>query len=123
MSLFDTLFTVVMVGLLGGFVIWIVGKLHLGMEVDGFGVAFIASFVIAIIGGLVNWLLTSLGITFGGGLLGGIVNLVVAAVVLMLSGRILPGMRVRGFTGALLAAVCIGIGAALIVYWRSMVSV
>lgn len=123
MTLFDALFTVVMVGLLSGFVIWIVGKLHLGMEVDGFGVAFIAAFVIAIIGGLVNWLLAAVGITFDGRLLGGLVNLIVAAAVLMLSGRILPGMRVRGFTGALLAAVCIGIGAALIVYWRSMVSV
>jgi putative membrane protein len=123
MTLFDALFNVVMIGLLAGFVIWIVGKLHLGMEVDGFGVAFIASFVIAIIGGLINWLLAVVGIVFDSRLLGGIVNLVVAAVVLLLSGRILPGMRVRGFTGALLAAVCIGIGAALIVYWRSMVGV
>ena len=123
MTLFDVLFNMVMLGLLGGFVIWIVGKLHLGIEVDGFGVAFIASFVIAIIGGLVNWLLAAIGISFDSRLLGGIVNLVVAAVVLMLSGRILPGMRVRGFTGALIAAVCIGVLAALIVYWRSMVSV
>ena len=123
MGILDIVFNIIMVGLLGGFVIWIIGKLHLGIEVDGFGVAFIASFVIAVIGGLINWLLDLLGIAIGGGVLGGIVNLIVAAAVLMLSGRILSGLRVRGFAGALLAAVCIGILAGLVVWWRGMVGV
>jgi uncharacterized membrane protein YvlD (DUF360 family) len=48
----------------------------------------------------------------GGGLIGGIVHLIVAAVALMTGGRLLPGLKVEGLAGALLAAV--GIGA---LYW------
>ncbi|MEZ4769569.1 MAG: phage holin family protein [Caldilineales bacterium] len=50
-----------------------------------------------------------MGITIGGGILGAIVHLVIAAVVLMISGSIVPGLRVKGFVGALIAAVAIGV--------------
>ena len=40
---------VVLGALISGFVIWIVGKLGLGLEVDGFGSAFVAAIVIAIV--------------------------------------------------------------------------
>lgn len=94
---------------IGGLIIWIVAKLGLGLEVDGFVPAFIAAIIIAIVAGLVNWLLGALGITIGGGFLGAIVHLVIAAVVLMISGSIVPGMRVKGFVGALVAAIAIGV--------------
>ncbi len=50
-----------------------------------------------------------LGITIGGGLLGAIVFLVVAAVVLMISDKFVPGMKVNGFGGAIIAAIAIGV--------------
>jgi uncharacterized membrane protein YvlD (DUF360 family) len=40
--------------------------------------------------------------------IGGVVHLFVAAVALMFGGKLLPGLRVLGFTGALVATVVIG---------------
>ena len=99
-------------GLLGGLVIWIVAKLNLGLEVDGFVSAFIAAFVIAIISGIIYWLLGLFGITIGGDWLGAIINIIIAAVVLMIGGNMLPGLRVAGFKGALIAAISMGV-----IYW------
>jgi putative membrane protein len=48
-----------------------------------------------------------LGITIGGGFVGAIVHLVIAAIVLMLAGRFVKGLVVKGFTGALVAALAI----------------
>ena len=42
-------------------------------------------------------------------ILGTIVRFIVSALVLMLIGWLLPGITVRGFTGALIAAVVIAI--------------
>jgi hypothetical protein len=44
-----------------------------------------------------------------GGLLGLIVYLVVAAVVLMISDKFVPGMKVNGFGGAIIAAIAIAV--------------
>lgn len=93
--------------LFSGLVIWVVSKLGLGLQVDGFGSAFVAAIVIAIISILVTWLFSVLGITIGGGLLGAIIQLIVAAVVLMVADKFLKGLKVHGFTGALVAAVAI----------------
>lgn len=90
-------------------VIFIVGKLNLGMTVDGFGPAIIAAAVIAIVGGLIYWLLGVLGITIGGGWLGAIINLIIAAVVLLTAGRWVKGLKVNGFVGAIIAAIAIGV--------------
>ena len=112
MEIVGLLIGIVVGALISGFVIWIVSKIGLGLEVDGFGSAFIAAIVIAVIGGIINWLLSLLGITVGGGWLGALVNLVVAAIVLLISDRFLKGLRVAGFVGALVAAIAIGV-----VYW------
>lgn len=90
-------------------VIYIVGRLNLGMTVEGFGPAIIAAAVIAIVGGIIYWLLGVLGITIGGGWLGAIINLIIAAVVLLLAGRFVKGMKVNGFVGAIVAAIAIGV--------------
>jgi putative membrane protein len=90
-------------------VIWIVGKLGLGMEVSGFGGAIVAAIVIAIVTAVVMWLLNLLGLTPGGGWLGAIISLIIAAVVLMISDRFVSGLRVNGFVGAIIAAIAIGI--------------
>ena len=112
MEIVGLLVGIVIGALISGFVIWVVGKLGLGLEVDGFGSAFIAAIIIAIVGGIVNWLLGVLGLTIGGGWLGALVHLVIAAIVLMISDRLLQGLRVAGFLGALIVAIAIGA-----VYW------
>ena len=90
-------------------VIYIVGRLNLGLTVSSFGAAIIASLVIAIVGTVVFWLLGLLGLTVGGGLLGAIVYLIIAAIILMISDRFVSGMKVNGFTGAIIAAIAIGV--------------
>lgn len=97
-------------------VIFIVGRLNLGLTVSGFGAAIIAALVIAIVGTIVFWLLSLLGLTIGGGLLGAIIYIIVAAIILMISDRFVPGMKVNGFTGAIVAAIAIGV-VAWIVSW------
>lgn len=109
MSILGALVGILIAAVFGGLVIWIVAKLGLGIEVDGFVPAFIAAIVIAVVAGLITWLLGLVGITIGGGVLGAIVHLVIAAVVLMISGNIVPGMRVKGFVGALIAAIAMGV--------------
>ena len=69
----------------------------------------IAAAVIAIVGGVIAWLLGALAITIGGGLLGAIINLIIAALVLMFSDRFVKGMKVNGFVGATIAAIAIGV--------------
>ena len=95
--------------LISALVIWIVSRLNLGLTVRGYGAAIIAALVIAVVGGVVLWLLGLLGITIGGGLLGAIVLLIIAAVVLMLSDKFVPGMEVKGFSGAIIAAIAIAV--------------
>lgn len=105
----NLLISIILLGLIGGLVLWIVSQLNLGLEVASFGSAFIAAFVIAIVSGVIYWLLGLLGITMGPGILGAIISLIVAAVVLMVSGSLLPGLSVAGFTGALIAAIAMGV--------------
>jgi putative membrane protein len=95
--------------LVAALVIWIVSRLNLGLTVKSYGSAIIAAIVIAVVGGVITWLLGLLGITIGGGLLGAIILLIIAAVVLMLSDKFLPGMEVKGFTGAIIAAIAIAV--------------
>ena len=109
MGILAVILGIVLVALVAGFVIWIVGKLGLGIEVSGFGAAFIAAIVIAIVGGLITWLLSLLNITIAGGWLGAIINLIIAAIVLLISGSFVPGLKVKGFGGALIAAIAIGV--------------
>lgn len=90
-------------------VIWIVGRLGLGMEVSGFGGAIVAAIVIAVITALVMWLLSLFELAPGGGFLGALVSLVIAAIVLMISDRFVSGLRVKGFGGAIVAAIAIGV--------------
>ena len=104
-------------------VIVIVSKLNLGLTVDGFGPAIIAAAVIAIVGGLIYWLLGVLGITIGGGWLGAIINLIIAAVVLLTAGRMLKGLKVNGFVGALVAAIAIGVVTWLINWFLGLIGI
>jgi putative membrane protein len=91
-------------------VLWIVSRFNLGISVESFTSAIIAGLVIGIIAGIVSWLLGLLGISLGqGGLLSWIVSIIVAALVLMFGASFLPGLKVNGFGGAIIAAIAIGV--------------
>ncbi len=105
----DMILQVLLSWLLAALVIFIVGRLGLGLTVDGFVPALIAAAVIAIVSAVIMWLLGALNITIGGGFLGVIVSLIVAAVVLLIADRFVPGMKVAGFVGAIIAAIAIGV--------------
>ena len=109
MEMVSAIIFIVIGGLISGFVIWIVGKLKLGLEVDGFVSAFIAAIIIAAVGGLIGWLLSVFDLSISGGWLGTIVYFLIGAIVLLISDRLYDGIRVVGFVGALIAAVAIGV--------------
>jgi uncharacterized membrane protein YvlD (DUF360 family) len=108
MGILSVVLSIVIAALISGLIIWIVGKLGLGLEVSGFRAAFIAAIVIAVISGLISWLLGTLGLNISGGLLGALTHLVVAAFVLILSTAFVPGLKVKGVLGAMVAAIAIG---------------
>ena len=111
-TLWGLLIAVVIVGTISGCVIWMVGRLGLGLEVHGFGSAFLAAIVIAVVTGFITWVLSMAGVQDGEGLIGGIVHLMISAFILMVCGRFLPGLKVDGFVGAMAASIAIGA-----VYW------
>lgn len=104
-------------------VIYIVGRLNLGLTVSSFGAAIIAALVIAIVGTVVFWLLGLLGITIGGGLLGAIIYLIIAAIILMISDRFVSGMKVNGFTGAIIAAIAIGVVTWIVAFLLGLIGI
>jgi putative membrane protein len=89
--------------------IWVVGKFGLGLKVSGFGPAFIAAIVIAVASYVLIWLFGVLGISFGGGFMDAIIYLIVAALVLMFAGKMVKGLRVKGFVPAVIGAVAIAV--------------
>jgi putative membrane protein len=105
------LIDLIIVILVAAVVIWIVSKLNLGLTVDSYTSAIIAAVVIAVITALVLWLLGLFGIDPSSlsGLWGLLVTLVVAAVVLLLADRFLSGLQVKGFGGAIIAAIGIAV--------------
>jgi putative membrane protein len=107
-------------------VLMIVSRFNLGLKVSGFGAAAIAAIVIALVSGVVTWLL-GLGLhdilVNNGGLWGAIVLLIVSAVVLLISGRILPGLEVKGFKGAIIAAIAIAVVGGIITWVLSLFNI
>lgn len=91
-------------GLIFGLIIWLIAKLNLGLEVDSYWWAVVAGVVISAFSNLAATLIPN-----AGGLIGAIISLVIAAIVILISDKIVKGMRVSGFTGALVAAIAIGV--------------
>jgi len=109
-SILAMILALVLVWAVGAVVLMIVSRLGLGLTVDGFGAAFIASAVISVVSGVIYWLLGLIGIAIvNPTLLGALVVLVIAAVVLLVSDRFVKGMKVNGFTGAIIAAISYGV--------------
>jgi putative membrane protein len=118
--MFGTLISIVVYWVVAALVIFLVGKMNLGLGVKSFGSALIAALVIALVSGVIGWLLSFLGLSFGTGLLAALVNLLVAAVVLMISDKFLGGMEVHGFMGAIVAALAIGVVGWLVTWLLSL---
>lgn len=116
MDLVNLLVGPILALIIAAVVLMIVSRFKLGLTVDGFGSAIIAAIVIAIIGAIVNWILGLFGINLNNAmassLLDAIVYILVAAAVLLLASRWLKGLQVAGYSGALIAAIAIGV-----VYW------
>jgi putative membrane protein len=97
---------------ISGAIIWIVSKFNMGLSVDSFGWAMVAGLFIGVITTLITYFVPNLS-----GIVGAVVHLVVSAVVILLAGKAFSGVKVDGFSGALLAAVMmalIGFGLALL---------
>jgi putative membrane protein len=106
--MFGTLISILLYWVVAALVIFIVGKLNLGLQVKSFGAALLAALVIALVAGVLGWVFSLFGFTLGTGLLAALINLVVAAIVLIISDKFLSGMEVHGFMGAIVAAIAIG---------------
>ena len=114
MTIFGVIIGILIGALFSAVIIWIVGRLGLGLEVSGFGPAFIAALVIAVVSWVVYWLLGLVGLSFGVGWLAAVVHLVISAIVLMVAGNFVKGLEVKGFTGALVGAIALAVVAFLI---------
>ena len=116
-TLIGTILAFALIWAVGAVVLMIISRLNLGLTVDGFGAAFIASAVISIVSAIITWLIGLIGIQVGNpGLIGALVTLVVAAVVLLVSDRFVKGMKVNGFVGAIIAAISYGVIAGLLAW-------
>ena len=92
--------------ILYGIVIYVVGKLKLGIEVNNFGTAFVAAFLIALITVMLEYF-HIISADAGGGWGLHLLRLIVSALVIMLVGSMLKGMVTKGFLGAIVAALAI----------------
>lgn len=108
-SLIGAIVGLIFATVISGLLIWLVGKLGLGIEVDGFRPAFIAAFFIALAWLFANWLWNLIGYTPAGGLSGALTHLILTAAFLYAIRNSVAGLRVNGFTGALIAAAAIAL--------------
>jgi len=109
MSFFGLLLGAVLGALAAALILWIVGKLGWGMEVDSFGGAFLTALLMSVFSALLYWLLGLFDFVPHSGLLGGVVHLVTAAVALLLAAGVVKGVRVKGFLGAVIAILGMGL--------------
>jgi len=106
-GLLGLLIAIAIVAMPSVIILWVVGKLNLGLEVD-FGSAIITGFMIAIVGGILTFLFSTAGVQLGEGLIGGVFHLIVSLVILMINTRYLNGLKVTGYVGVLVASIAIG---------------
>ena len=94
-----------------GLIIWLVGKLNVGLSVNSFGWAMLAGLFIGAITNFLNHLLPGMN-----EVLAMVIHLVIAAAVILLAGKLFSGVNVDGFKGALIAAVAIAVVGLLLAY-------
>jgi putative membrane protein len=113
-SVLGTIIGLIIATLLNAVVLWIVGKMGVGMVIEKFGTAFVAAFLLALIGVLLTRLTGGWFAGSNSAIMGTIVHIVVSAIILLIVDKILPGMQTKGFLGAIIAAIAIGLVAWLI---------
>ena len=86
--------------LISGFIIWLVSKFNIGLSVDNFGWAMLAGLFIGFFTNLIMHFVPGQG-----GIVTAVVQLLVAAAVIVLAGKVFSGVKVDGYSGALVAAV------------------
>ena len=87
---------------ISGGIIWAISHLNLGLSVLNFGWAMLAGVLIGVFTSLIMSVVPP-----AGGVIQFAINLVVSAAVIFAWGRLLRGLTVRGYQGALIAAVSI----------------
>ena len=85
---------------ISGFIIWLVSKFNIGLSVDNFGWAMLAGLFIGFFTNLIMHFVPGQG-----GIVTAVVQLLVAAAVIVLAGKVFSGVKVDGYSGALVAAV------------------
>jgi uncharacterized membrane protein YvlD (DUF360 family) len=108
-QLINALVGITIASVFGAVVIKIVSSLNLGLWVRGFATAFIAAVVITVVGIAIRSFLAAIGVPNPGGIVGFFERLIVAAVLLMIADKLLSGLTVHEFKGALIAALAIGV--------------
>ena len=108
-QLVNVLVGIAIASVVGAIVLKIVSSLNLGLGVQGFVTAFIAALVIAIIGTAIRFVLAAIGVPNPSGIVGFVERVIVSAVVLMIADKLLSGMTVHGFKGAIIAALAIAV--------------
>ena len=108
-TILGTFVGILIATLLNAIVLWIVGKLGIGMIIEKFGTAFVAAFLVAVIGVLLSKLSGSMFAGSNSALISTVLHIVVSAVVLLIVDKILPGMQTKGFLGAIVAAIAMGL--------------
>ena|SRR5687767_2612173 len=108
-QLSNVLVGITIASVVGGVVLKIVSSLNLGLWVRGFVTAFIAAIVITVVGIAVRSVLAAIGVPNPGGIVGFVERLIVAAVLLMIADKLLSGLTVHGFKGAIIAALAISV--------------
>ena len=91
---------VVISAVISGFIIWLVSKFNIGLSVDNFGWAMLAGLFIGFFTNLIMHFVPGQG-----GIVTAVVQLLVAAAVIVLAGKVFSGVKVDGYSGALVAAV------------------
>jgi uncharacterized membrane protein YvlD (DUF360 family) len=108
-QLSNVLVGITIASVVGGAVIKIVSSLNLGLWVRGFVTAFIAAIVINVVAIAIGFVLTAIGVPNPGGIVGFVERLIVAVVLLMIADKLLAGLTVHGFKGAIIAALAISV--------------
>lgn len=93
--------------LINALLIWVIGKLGVGIEVEGFGPALLTAFLLALFTAFTYFVWGLLNYTPETGWVGAVSHIVTSAAGLLAAGSIVKGLRVKGFLGAVLAIVAI----------------
>lgn len=103
-AILGLLIAVLISAFVSGLIIWIVSKFDLGLHVDSFGWAMLAGLLIGAITNAIQQFVPATN-----SVIQIVANLVISAAVIFVCGALLKGLTVRGYAGALVAAVSISV--------------